>query len=76
MKLTKAKLYKGLKQREDDLITAIEKFRDYCDLTEEPAISGLGAEFSDLLLDTLYENDTVSINDIRDYIENDFDPED
>lgn len=72
MKLTKAKLYKGFKIKEDNLIKAIEDFQEYLDLTEDPDLSSMGAAFADSSLDFFYENDTMSLNDIRTFIEHEF----
>jgi hypothetical protein len=72
MKLTKAKLYKGFKTKEDALIKAIEDFQEYLDLTEDPDLSSMGSEFAENALDFLYDNDTMSFNDIRNFIENEF----
>lgn len=72
MKLTKTKLYKGFKLKEDALIRAIEDFQDYMDLTEDPDLSSMGSEFAELLLDFIHDNDTVSLNDFREFIDNEF----
>ena len=72
MKLTKTKLYKGFKLKEDALIKAIEEFQDYLDSTEDPDLSSMGSEFAELALDFVYDNDTVNLNDFRNFIENEF----
>lgn len=72
MKLTKTKLYKGFKSKEDAIIKAIEDFQEYLDLTEDPDLSSMGSIFSENVLDFLYENDTMSFNDIRNFIEEEF----
>lgn len=72
MKLTKTKLYKGFKLKEDALVRAVEEFQDYLDSTEDPDLSSMGSEFSELILDFIYDNDTVNLNDFRNFIENEF----
>jgi hypothetical protein len=60
---------------EEKLIKAINDLRDFLDSVEDAELSSMADEFSEKLIDFLHENDTVSLDDIRKFIENDYDPE-
>ena len=66
-----AKLLKKLKVQEEKLLDAIYEFQEFLDATEDPELSSMGAEFCEILVDFVHDNDTVSLNDIRTFIEED-----
>jgi hypothetical protein len=72
MKLTKSKLLKQFTQKEDALLTAIEDFRDFLDSTEDEDLSSMGSDLCDATVDFWHTNDTINLNEIRDFIENEF----
>lgn len=72
MKLTKAKLLKQFTQKEEVLLSAIESFQDFLDSTEDPDLSSMGADLCEATLDFWHSNDTINLNEIREFIENEF----
>ena len=73
--MKKNTIYKKLEIYEEKLIKAINDLRDFLDSVEDAELSSMADEFSEKLIDFLHENDTVSLDDIRKFIENDYDPE-
>lgn len=65
------KLYKKVREKEEKLLDAIYDLQELLDSTEDGDLSSMGAEFCELLVDFVHENDTISLNDIKDFIEND-----
>lgn len=63
------KLLKKLKEREEKLLDAIEGLKCFLEDTEDEQLASMGEEFSELLLDFIYDNDSISLNDIRTVIE-------
>jgi len=72
MKLTKAKLLKQFTQKEEVLLTAIEAFQDFLDSTEDPDLSSMGSDLCEATLDFWHTNDTINLNEIREFIETEF----
>jgi hypothetical protein len=72
MKLTKAKLLKQFTQKEEVLLSAIESFQDFLDSTEDPDLSSMGSDLCEATLDFWHTNDTINLNEIREFIENEF----
>lgn len=73
--MKKNTILRKLETHEEKLIKAINDIQDFLDSTEDEEISGMGRDFCDSLIDFIDENDICSINDIRNFIENDYDPE-
>lgn len=72
MKLTKAKLLKQFTQKEEVLLSAIESFQDFLDSTEDPDLSSMGSDLCEATLDFWHTNDTINLNEIREFIETEF----
>lgn len=72
MKLTRSKLLKQFAAKEDALLTAIEDFRDFLDSTEDGDLSSMGSDLCDATVDFWHTNDMVNLNEIREFIENEF----
>lgn len=68
--MKKSKILDNINKLETKIIDAIGDLQDFLDSTEDPEISGMGAEFCEMTIDFMYENDTVNINDIKSFIEN------
>ena len=66
------KLLKGLREKEERLIEAIESIRDMLDDVEDGEISSMGNDFCESLLDFMHESDN-SLNGIREFIEGETD---
>jgi len=64
------KLLKKLRDKEERLLDCIYEIQELLDSTEDEEISSMGVEFSEILLDFIHNNDTISINDIKEFIEN------
>lgn len=67
--MKKNKIYKTLQQKEDKIINAIEELKDFLYLLEDEEISGIVDELHNSLIDTLLDDDTISLNAIRESIE-------
>jgi hypothetical protein len=63
------KFLKKLKEKEEKLLDAIYELQELLDSTEDEELSSMGDEFSELMLDFVQSNDTMSLNDIREFIE-------
>lgn len=63
------KLLKKLKIQEEKLMDAIYEFQEFLDATEDGELSSMGSEFTELLVDFIHENDTITLNDIKKFIE-------
>jgi len=63
------KLLKKLKDKEEKLIDCIYEIQQLLDDTEDPELSSMGVEFSERLLDFLEDTDTMTLNEIRNFIE-------
>lgn len=63
------KLLKKIREREEKLIDCIYEIQELLDGTEDEELSSMGVEFCDLLVDFIHENDTMSLNDIRKFVE-------
>jgi hypothetical protein len=63
------KLLKKLKDKEDKLLDAIYEIQELLDSTEDSELSSMGDQFSEMMLDIIQSNDTMSLNDIREFIE-------
>jgi hypothetical protein len=65
------KLFKKLRDKEEKLLDLIYEIQELLDSTEDEELSSMGAEFSEILIDFIQDNDTVSLNDIKRFIEED-----
>ena len=65
------KLLKKLKEKEEKILDAIYEYQELLDNTEDADLSSMGDSFSETVIDFLHTNDTVTLNDIREFIEND-----
>jgi len=63
------KLLKKLKDKEENLMDAIYEIQELLDSTEDPELSSMGDTFSEILLDFINSNDTITLNDIKEFIE-------
>lgn len=63
------KLLKKLKVQEEKLLDAIYEFQEFLDSTEDGELSSMGSELCELLVDFIHDNDTVNLNDIKKFIE-------
>lgn len=67
------KLFKKLKDKEEKLLDAVYEIQELLDLTEDEELSSMGAEFCEIMIDFIHSNDTVSLNDIKEFIEDNMD---
>ena len=70
--MKKNKIIKMIMQKEEKLIESIENFRDFLDSLEDDDLSSLGNEFYETVLDFVYTNDTLSLNDIKEFVEENY----
>jgi hypothetical protein len=63
------KLLKKLKDKEEKLIDAIYEIQELLDSTEDPELSSMGDTFSEIIIDFINSNDTITLNDIKQSIE-------
>lgn len=63
------KILKKLKEKEERLLDSIYEIQELLDSTEDPELSSMGDEFSEIMLDFIQTNDSINLNDIREFIE-------
>lgn len=63
------KLMKKLREKEEKLLDCIYEIQELLDSTEDAELSSMGADFCDAAVDFIQENDTMSLNEIRTFIE-------
>lgn len=68
-------ILKKIELHEEKIIKSINDFQDFLDSIDDVEISEMASDFCENLIDFVHENDTCNINDIRNFIENDYDPE-
>lgn len=66
-----SKILKKLIEKEEALLDCAYSIRDYLDSTEDEELSYMGSQFCDAILEFIECNDTMSINDIKDYLNED-----
>ena len=72
--MKKIKLLKGLLQKEEKILDAFEDLQNFLDSTEDEELSSMGNELHELLVDFLQANDTLNIYDIRNFVEEEYEP--
>jgi hypothetical protein len=63
------KLLKKLKDKEEKLMDAIYEIQELLDSTEDAELSSIGDTFSEIVIDFINSNDTLTLNDIKKSIE-------
>jgi hypothetical protein len=63
------KLIKKLREKEEKLLDAVYEIQELLDTTEDEELSSMGAEFCEVMVDFINSNDTVTLNDIKEFIE-------
>jgi hypothetical protein len=63
------KLLKVLRDREEKLLDCVYEIQELLDASEDEELSSMGAEFCELMVDFISSNDTMSLNDIKEFIE-------
>ena len=63
------KLLKKIREKEEKLLDSIYEIQELLDSTEDEELSSMGADFCEILLDFINDNDTVTLNDIKECIE-------
>jgi hypothetical protein len=63
------KILKKLKEKEEKLIDCIYEIQEFLDSTEDEDLSSMGDAFCEIMVDLLHSNDTMSLNDIKEFIE-------
>jgi hypothetical protein len=72
MKLTKGKLLKQFKIHEEKILDALENFQEFLDSTEDGDLSSMGSDLVEETLDFLHTHDVINLNEIREFIENEY----
>jgi hypothetical protein len=72
--MKKIKVLKGLLQKEEKILDAFEDLQNFLDSTEDEELSSMGNELHELLVDFLQTNDTLNIYDIRNFVEEEYEP--
>jgi len=67
------KLMKKLRDKEEKLLDCIYEIQELLDSVEDEELSSMGTEFCGMLVDTIHSNDTLTINDIKEFIEDNVD---
>ncbi len=63
------KLMKKLREKEERLLDCVYEIQELLDSTEDEELSSMGAEFCEIVVDFIHANDTMSLNEIRQFIE-------
>jgi hypothetical protein len=63
------KLVSKLKVKEDKLMDAIYEIQELLDATEDAELSSMGNEFCDAMIDFISSNGIMTLNEIREFIE-------
>lgn len=63
------KLLKKLKDREEKLMDAIYDLKETLEAVEDAGLSSMADEFAELVIEFITENDTLTLEQIRLYIE-------
>lgn len=67
------KLLKKLREKEEKLMDAIYDIQELLDSEEDAELSSMGDLFSETLLDFISDNDTMTLDAIKQYIEEELD---
>jgi hypothetical protein len=73
--MKKNTIYKKLDGYEERFVKIIDEMQDFLDSIEDSDISMMAEDFCQGLLDYIQENDICNLNDIREFIENDYETE-
>jgi hypothetical protein len=73
--MKKNTILKKLDGYEERMIKIIDEMQDFLDSIEDSDISMMAEDFCQGLLDYVQENDICNLNDIREFIENDYETE-
>lgn len=63
------KLMKKLREKEERLLDCVYEIQELLDSTEDAELSSMGADFCEVVVDFIHDNDTMSLNEIRTFIE-------
>ena len=67
------KLLKKLVDKEEKLMDCVYEIQEILDSVEDPELSSMADTFVETILDFLSDNDTMTLNEIKQYIEEEFD---
>jgi hypothetical protein len=73
--MKKNTIIKKLETYEEKIIKSINDFQDFLDSIDDPEISLMAEDFCVGVLDFIQENDTCSLVNIREFIEDEYEPE-
>jgi len=73
--MKKNTIIKKLDNYEERIVKIIDEIQDFLDSIEDSDISIMAEDFCQGLLDYVQENDICNLNDIREFIENDYETE-
>ncbi len=60
---------------EEKITKVVDEFLDFMDSVEDEEVSAMSEELCDQIIDIIQESGSVTINDIRNFIETEYDPE-
>lgn len=63
------KLFKKIREKEEKLLDCIYEIQELLDSTEDEELSSMGSEFCEIMVDFIQTNDTISLNDIKQFVE-------
>lgn len=73
--MKKNKIYAKLETFEERFTKVVDDLNDFLHTVDDVELSELSDTFREITLDFLHDNDTVTLDDIRDFIEDEYDPE-
>ena len=63
------KLMKKIREKEEKLLDCIYDIQTLLDETEDEELSSMGADFCDSVVDFIHENPIITLNDIKQFVE-------
>lgn len=73
--MKKNNILKKLEIHEEKIVKVITDFQDFLDSIDDSEISVMAEDFCEHVLDFIQENDICNLSNIREFIENDYEPE-
>jgi hypothetical protein len=73
--MKKSTILKKLDNYEERIIKIIDEMQDFLDSVDDSDVSVMAEDFCQGMLDYVQENGICNLNDIREFIENDYETE-
>jgi hypothetical protein len=67
--MKKGAILKKIEVLENKIIDSVQELQDFLDQIEDQDISYMGNTLCEKLIDEIYENDTMTLNEIKNFIQ-------